>query len=144
MEQFQAVMDKVVAKALKESTLDLGKEVSGCVSETVLKEMNYLMRMQDEKEEERYKKLDEVMRSRQHMSRKERKQKLKAEKMLLKKSKKQEKSQDKKQVENVAAKGVKKEKERAKVTPIATESKVKNKNKKMGIHIGKKIKTVTQ
>ena len=52
-----------------------------------LKEMNYLMRTQDEREEERYKKLDEAMRSKQKMSRRERKKKLKAEKLLLKKSK---------------------------------------------------------
>lgn len=84
MEQFQAIMDKIVLKALKESTADLGKELSDNVSENVLKGMNYLMRVQDEKEEERYKKLDEAMRSRQRMSRKERKKKIKAEKMLTK------------------------------------------------------------
>ena len=93
MEQFQEIMDKVVAKAMKQQTAQLGKEVSGHVSETVLKEMNYLMRIQDEKEEERYKKLDEVMRSRQQMSRRERKKKLKAEKLLLKKSDKSKKKQ---------------------------------------------------
>ena len=86
MEQFQAIMDKIVSNALKESTAGLGKELSDNVSENVLKGMDYLMRVQDEKEEERYKKLDEAMRSRQRMSRKERKKKLKAEKMLTKKS----------------------------------------------------------
>ncbi|MFQ9514289.1 MAG: helix-turn-helix domain-containing protein [Eubacterium sp.] len=85
MEQFQAIMDKIVSKALKESTGDLSKELSENVSESVLKGMDYLMRVQDEKEEERYKKLDEVMRNRQRMSRRERKKKLKAEKMLTKK-----------------------------------------------------------
>lgn len=88
MEQFQEIMDRIVSKAMKNSTEGLGKEVSDNVSETVLKEMNYLMRIQDEKEEERYKKLDEVMRSRQRLSRKERKKKLKAEKLLTKKEKK--------------------------------------------------------
>lgn len=88
MEQFQAIMDRIVSKALKESTSDLGKELSENVSENVLKGMDYLMRVQDEKEEERYKKLDAAMRSRQKISRKERKQKLKAEKMLTKKEKK--------------------------------------------------------
>ena len=86
MEQFQEIMDKIVSKALKESTGDLSKELSDNVSENVLKGMNYLMRVQDEKEEARYKKLDEVMRSRQHMSRKERKKKLKAEKLIEKKA----------------------------------------------------------
>ena len=88
MEQFQAIMDKIVTKAMKESTADLSKELSDNVSENVLKGMNYLMRMQDEKEEERYKKLDEAMRSRQHIGRKERKKKLKAEKLLTKNIKK--------------------------------------------------------
>lgn len=88
MEQFQEIMDRIVSKAMQKSTEGLGKEVSDNVSETVLKEMNYLMRIQDEKEEERYKKLDEVMRKRQKMSRKERKKKLKAEKMLTKKARK--------------------------------------------------------
>lgn len=114
MEQFQAIMDKVVSKALKSSTANLGKEVSGNVSETVLKEMNYLMRMQDEREEERYKKLDEAMRRKQHMSIRDKRKKLKAEKQLLKKSKKQE-------VKN--AKELKKNKEE---------------KKKQDIHIGKK------
>ena len=88
MEQFQAIMDKIVCKALKESTAGLSKELSDNVSENVLKGMDYLMRVQDEKEEERYKKLDEAMRSRQRLSRKERKKKLKAEKMLTKKESK--------------------------------------------------------
>lgn len=88
MEQFQAIMDKIVSKALKESTAGLGKELSENVSENVLKGMDYLMRVQDEKEEERYKKLDEAMRSRQRLSRKERRKKLKAEKMLTKKESK--------------------------------------------------------
>ena len=48
------------------------------------------MRMQDEREEERYKKLDEAMRTKQHMSIRDKRKKLKAEKQLLKKSKKQE------------------------------------------------------
>lgn len=55
MEQFQEIMNKVVCKALKASASELGKEVSGNVSETVLKEMNYLIRTQDEREEERFK-----------------------------------------------------------------------------------------
>lgn len=113
MEQFQAIMDKVVCKALKASASELGKEVSGNVSETVLKEMNYLIRTQDEREEERFKKLDEAMRSKQRLSRKAKKKQAKAEKMLLKKSKKQE------------------QKEKQKV--------VASDKKKSDIHIGKKV-----
>lgn len=50
--------------------------------------MNYLMRTQDEREEERYKKLDMAMRSKQKLSRREKRRQLKAEKLLLKKTKK--------------------------------------------------------
>ena len=102
MEQFQEIMDKVVCKALKASASELGKEVSGNVSETVLKEMNYLIRTQDEREEERFKKLDETMRSKQRMSRKDKRKQAKAEKMLLKKTKKQE-QKEKQQKQKVAA-----------------------------------------
>ena len=52
--------------------------------------MNYLMRTQDEREEERYKKLDMAMRSKQKLSRREKRRQLKAEKLLLKKTKKEE------------------------------------------------------
>lgn len=90
MEQFQNLMNKIVSKALKESTEGLGKELSDNVSENVLKGMNYMMRVQDDKEEERYKKLDELMRSKQKISRQEKRKKVKAEKMLLKKKKKGE------------------------------------------------------
>ena len=118
MEQFQAIMDKVVCKALKASASELGKEVSGNVSETVLKEMNYLIRTQDEREEERFKKLDEAMRSKQRMSRKDKKKQVKAEKMLLKKTKRQEQKE-------------KQEKQKA----AAAEK------KKQDLHIGKKVVT---
>lgn len=118
MEQFQAIMDKVVCKALKASASELGKEVSGNVSETVLKEMNYLIRTQDEREEERFKKLDEAMRSKQRMSKKDKKKQVKAEKMLLKKTKRQEQKE-------------KQEKQKA----AAAEK------KKQDLHIGKKVVT---
>ena len=135
MEQFQEIMDKVVAKAMKQQTAQLGKEVSGHVSETVLKEMNYLMRIQDEKEEERYKKLDEVMRSRQQMSRRERKKKLKAEKLLLKKSDKSKKKQLKTVMESQKKTGSEKEKKPGFFFG--------SKEKKNRVHIGEKTNPVT-
>ena len=118
MEQFQAIMNKVVCKALKESASELGKEVSGNVSETVLKEMNYLIRTQDEREEERFKKLDEAMRSKQKMSRKDKKKQVKAEKLLLKKTKKQEQKEKQEKQKKAAAE-----------------------KKKQDLHIGKKVVT---
>ena len=50
--------------------------------------MNYMMRVQDEKEEERYRKLDELLRNKQKLSRREKRKKAKAEKLLLKNKKK--------------------------------------------------------
>ena len=46
-------------------------EIGAQVEERVLKEMNYLMREREEQEEERFRKLDEAIRSRQRRGRKE-------------------------------------------------------------------------
>ena len=62
LEQFQHMMSQIVKGAIAENNQALGKEVSERVRDYVLKEMNYLMREQDEAEEERYKKLDELIR----------------------------------------------------------------------------------
>lgn len=63
MQQFQLVMSDIIAKALKENNASLGREVSDRVSDNVLKEMDYLMRVREEKEDERYKRLDETIRA---------------------------------------------------------------------------------
>lgn len=62
LEQFQSMMTEIVRKSIEENNQALGKEVSQQVRDYVLKEMNYLMREQDEAEEERYRKLDELIR----------------------------------------------------------------------------------
>lgn len=62
LEQFQNMMVEIVKGAIEENNYSLGKEVSQQVRDYVLKEMNYLMREQDEAEEDRYKKLDELIR----------------------------------------------------------------------------------
>ena len=49
-------------EALAENNQELGREVGENVGDRVLKEMNYLMREQDEQEEERFRKLDEAIR----------------------------------------------------------------------------------
>lgn len=97
MEQFQEIMGNIVAKALRESGREMGKEfgqeisreignelsdkisrnVSAGVSESVLKEMDYRLRMSEEREEERYKKLDEAIRSRQKAAKKKKEKKKK-------------------------------------------------------------------
>ncbi len=83
MEQFQSMMTEIVRKAISDNNQDLGEEVGIQVGEHVIKEMNYLMRTQEEQEEERFRKLDEAIRSmgkhgrrrikKERLSRKERK-----------------------------------------------------------------------
>ncbi len=63
LEQFQTMMKSIVKEAVEENNQSLGKEVSVQVGEKVLKEMNYLMREQDEAEEERFRKLDAAIRT---------------------------------------------------------------------------------
>lgn len=69
MEQFQNLMTGIVKKAIEENNQALGVSVGEHVGEKVLKEMNYLMREQEEMAEEYYRKLDEAIRQR-HKSRK--------------------------------------------------------------------------
>jgi len=63
MQQFQIIMSNIVTKALQDNNMLLGKEVSERVSDNVLKEMDYLMRVREEKDDERFKRLDETIRS---------------------------------------------------------------------------------
>lgn len=63
LEQFQAIINEVVSNALRENTGLLGREVSDIVSDNVIKEMDYLMHIREKQEEERFKKLDETIRS---------------------------------------------------------------------------------
>lgn len=63
MEQFQSMMTEIVRKAISDNNQELGEEVSVQVGEHVIKEMNYLMRTQEEQDEERFRKLDEAIRS---------------------------------------------------------------------------------
>lgn len=65
MQQFQNIIKGIVSEALMENNYELGKEVGTRVSESVLKEMDYLIKVQDEREEERFKKLDELVRTHQ-------------------------------------------------------------------------------
>ncbi|MBQ4069395.1 MAG: MerR family transcriptional regulator [Lachnospiraceae bacterium] len=63
MEQFEAIIGNIVSKALKENNTELGKEVSEQVSDNVIKEIDYMLRLQDEREEERFRKFDEILRN---------------------------------------------------------------------------------
>lgn len=61
MEQFQTMMSSVFTEVLREQSQVITKAVSEEVTNTVVKEMDYRMRMQEEREEARIKKLDEVL-----------------------------------------------------------------------------------
>ena len=66
MEQFQLIMNDIVAQAIRANTETLGQNVgsyiSSQVSDKVLKELDYLMRLKEEAEETRFKQLDETIR----------------------------------------------------------------------------------
>ena len=62
MQQFKAIMNQIVMSALKENNTQLSEEISTNVTSNVIKEMNYLMRLQEEREEERYRKFDATLR----------------------------------------------------------------------------------
>lgn len=63
MEQFRMILGGIVSRAIEDNNEILGKEVSSRVSDSVIKEMDYLLRLKEEREEERYKKFDEVLRN---------------------------------------------------------------------------------
>lgn len=79
LEQFQTMMMSIVKMAVEENNQALGKEVGMQVGEHVIKEMNYLMRVQDDAEEERFRKLDTALRA-QQKGRRMKKEKVEKEK----------------------------------------------------------------
>ena len=62
MAQFRELMSDIVGQAISQNNEALSEQIGKDVQERVLKEMNYLMREQDEAQEERYRKLDAAIR----------------------------------------------------------------------------------
>lgn len=62
MEEFEEIMRRIVGHAMKENSHIFGQEVGMHVSERVLKEMDYLMRLQEEREEKHFQNLDNTIR----------------------------------------------------------------------------------
>ena len=62
MAQFRELMNDIVGQAIANNNEALSEQIGKDVQERVLKEMNYLMREQDEVQEERYRKLDAAIR----------------------------------------------------------------------------------
>ena len=62
LEKFEEIVGNIVKCALQENNVELENRIA----DTVLKEMDVLMRIQEKKEEERYRSLDETIRMIQH------------------------------------------------------------------------------
>ncbi len=62
MSQFKNIMNQIILSALRENNGILTEEISGNVTEGVTREMSYLMRLQEEREEERFRKFDIALR----------------------------------------------------------------------------------
>lgn len=62
VEQFMSLMNQIILSALKENNAELKEEIGINVTENVVKEMKFLMRLREEKEEERFRKLDMTIR----------------------------------------------------------------------------------
>ena len=62
MSQFRELMSDIVGQAIAQNNEQLSQTIGKDVQELVLKEMNYLMREQDNAQEERYRKLDAAIR----------------------------------------------------------------------------------
>ncbi len=67
MEQFKQIIGSIVTQSLRDNNEILG--------DRVIKEMDYLMRMREEAEEDRYKRLDETIRNCQRIGRDRKKHK---------------------------------------------------------------------
>lgn len=62
MGQFQKIMNHIIGCAIEENSEKLSQDISYLVHDKLMKELDYQMRVADEKEEERFKQLDEVIR----------------------------------------------------------------------------------
>ena len=65
LEKIESQIEKVFQNAMLENNKILEESVSQAISQTILKEMNYLFQAQDRQEEDRYKKLDHLIRQQQ-------------------------------------------------------------------------------
>ena len=61
--RFQEIMVDIFTEALHRSSDHLGKDISDQVSDQVVREMDYLMQLQSEKQEDHFRKLDETLRA---------------------------------------------------------------------------------
>ncbi len=62
MNQFQDIMKRIMLDAVRENNIEITEAVTERVTDSVVKEMDYLLRIREDREEERFKKLDETIR----------------------------------------------------------------------------------
>jgi MerR family transcriptional regulator, light-induced transcriptional regulator len=62
VDQFKTIMSNLVTEALLDNNDVLAEAVSDTVTNNVIKEMDYLLRIKEEREEERYKQFDRTLR----------------------------------------------------------------------------------
>lgn len=60
--QFQKIMNNLILNALQENNEELTRTVSDRIVNSVIKEIDYMLRIKEEEEEERFKQLDETIR----------------------------------------------------------------------------------
>lgn len=62
VDQFKTIMSNLITEAIADNNEILAETVSETVSNNVIKEMDYLLRIKEEREEERYKQFDRTLR----------------------------------------------------------------------------------
>ena len=80
MQQFQNALSKALGQALRDNQESLGRELGSRVADQVTKEMNYQFRVQEEKQEAYFRKLDERIQNVKKKNAKIKKEKVKPEK----------------------------------------------------------------
>lgn len=63
MTQFKQILGRIVADAIRENSEELTSDIAGNVSDHVNKELDFLFREKEEADEERFRQLDETIRS---------------------------------------------------------------------------------
>lgn len=65
MKEFESIMGRIIGKALRDHAESMGDVMGDRISNRVIREMDSVLEEQEEREEARYKKLDEAIRSHQ-------------------------------------------------------------------------------
>ena len=66
LEQFKVIMSNMMTEVLRDNNEALSETVSDAVTNNVIKELDYLLRIKEEREEERFKQFDKTLREIQY------------------------------------------------------------------------------